>query len=228
MAYAIRSDCHELYFDSISCLELLRRTNYQLECRLQGSLIANYQLAGRFLDGISGDGLKERLVSQFSGRGAVIALAGPDGSGKTTLAKALANLLCESGVNARRVHCHAWYMNVFVQPLKLKSSIRKGEVVILDRSLIDNIVEISGKLKLPFGFWKVIFFFYFGIKRKNYFRVFMYADIGELAKRRPEESTIKQEYQLQCYQTACRIGRFGSIKSDENALLNVCNYLLTK
>ncbi len=92
-----------------------------------------------------------RLRAAVRRRGLIIALAGIDGSGKTTLARKLAATFEQAGVPVERRHLYAWYVNLAWTPLVMLAARRKPRVLILDRGIYDNLAkwEVSAPILKP-------------------------------------------------------------------------------
>lgn len=139
------------------------------------------------------------LKKAFEGRGAILSIAGPDGAGKTTLANQLVEVLTQVGLPANRIHCYSWYKNVFLMPFRLAKLRRENQIVVLDRSLYDNVIEISRKARFPSfltrGILRTVLRFYTVFD----YKYILTAPFDDLVARRPEENKSKTMQQIELY-----------------------------
>lgn len=90
-----------------------------------------------------------RLRKQFQDNGAIISIAGPDGSGKTTLASQLFDAFTAADLPVRHIHSYVWHHNLFRMPFTLGRLKTGNTTVILDRSIYDNVIVAFSRLKTP-------------------------------------------------------------------------------
>ncbi len=165
--------------------------------------------------------LMRRLQEKFGGTGAIISIAGPDGAGKTTLANQLVDAFTAADLPVRRIHCYTWYKNLLVMPFRLARLKNRGEIIILDRSIFDNIIELARKAHLPKGFFgaclKGLSACYIAFE----YKILLSAPADELASRRPEELASKVSRQLKLYTELGHCAGYHSVVSDGPILLEV-------
>ncbi len=167
----------------------------------------------------------KHLRDAYSNRGAIISLAGPDGAGKTTLVGQLHDVLTQSDLPAERIHCYAWYKHIFTMPFRLAKLKTENRIVILDRSLIDNVIEISRKLHLPNSLVRPLL-----IITKKLFLNFdvlfvLIAPYDELVSRRPDEKKNKIKHQLQLYRLLSSINGFKTLLTDKPVFDDAVQYI---
>lgn len=129
----------------------------------------------------------ELLEKRLSRHGIGICVSGIDGSGKTTLALGLVEILCSSGLPARRLHLYQWYVNIAVTPIVLFYNRYFGrKVLVLDRGIYDNFAVMGIKISRPSWFSSIAF----SVMRLCYPRVdysfYLFASFSETLKRRPD------------------------------------------
>jgi energy-coupling factor transporter ATP-binding protein EcfA2 len=158
--------------------------------------------------------LLDRIKKTFEGRGAIISIAGPDGAGKTTLAGHLVEVFAHAGLPAQRIHCYAWYKNVFVMPFRLSKLKRNTQIIILDRSIYDNVIEISRRIGLPASvrryFIRAVTKFYTAFEYKTV----LTAPISVLSARRPDEDKTKIAQQVELYLELSNLADYKHIVSE--------------
>ncbi len=92
----------------------------------------------------------EALRSRLRKHGVAIYVAGIDGSGKTTLARALVESFESSGVKARHMHIYQWYLNIILTPVLLLHNRYVGrKILVFDRGIYDNISVLSVRKRCP-------------------------------------------------------------------------------
>lgn len=160
------------------------------------------------------------LQQKYKNRGAIISLAGPDGAGKSTLSCQLKTVIEDAGLPVEQIHCYQWYKNVFLMPRRLSILRSNKTIVILDRSIIDNVLEISRKMRLPVKFVHTLLqlTMTFYIKFDNLF--ILTAPLQELIKRRPEEPKSKVEHQLKIYNGMSKFPGVQALSSDSSTFQN--------
>ena len=167
-----------------------------------------------------------QLQEKFGGTGAIISIAGPDGAGKTTLANQLVDAFTAADLPVKRIHCYAWYKNLLVMPFRLARLKHRGEIIILDRSIFDNLIEFARKAHL--SKWL------FGASLKglsacyNAFecKILLSAPADELASRRPEELPDKVSRQLKLYTELSHCAGYHSVVSDGPILLEILSHFV--
>lgn len=129
----------------------------------------------------------ELLRKRLSQRGVGICVSGIDGSGKTTLARNLIEMLNRAGLPARRMHLYKWYVNILVTPIVLFYNRYFGRrILVLDRGIYDNAAVMAVRFSCPLWLSDVIT----AAMRMFYPRVdysfYLVAGFSETLKRRPE------------------------------------------
>lgn len=129
-------------------------------------------------------GLLERRLAQ---RGLSIWISGIDGTGKSTLARALTGMLRAEGVDARCLHWYQWYINlVRTPPVLLHNRYRARRVLIFDRTITDNLAVLIGKRERLRWLLRPLL----GAVRRFYpepdCELYLFAGFNEIARRRPD------------------------------------------
>lgn len=140
-------------------------------------------------------GVKELLSSRLHKRGIAICLSGIDGSGKTTLARELVQVLEASGVPVRYLHLHQWYLNVSVTPALLLYNKYFGcKVLVFDRSIYDNIAVASLRRYWPRWLSRVTLKVVLACYPRYDHRLYLVIAFNETLLRRP--STGEERFML--------------------------------
>lgn len=128
----------------------------------------------------------EVLRSQSSKHGIAIYVSGIDGSGKTTLAKALVQTLESSGVQARHLHVYQWYLSIVLTPALLLYNRHIGrEVLVFDRGIYDNISVLAVRPRCPEWFSRVALSVALVLYPKFDYCFYLVATFSEIIQRRP-------------------------------------------
>lgn len=129
----------------------------------------------------------ELLRSRLAKKGLVICLSGIDGSGKTTVARQLVEVLDASGVPVCHLHLYQWYVNVLVTPVRLLYNRYIGrKVLVFDRSIYDNIAVASIKQHCPQGLTRAALEVVLTCYPKFDYRFYLVAEWAETLRRRPD------------------------------------------
>lgn len=172
--------------------------------------------------------LMKLLRERFSNRGAIISLAGPDGSGKTTLAHQLVLVLGGAGLPVRSIHSYAWYMNLFVLPIRLAGFRRRNHIIILDRSIFDNVIELSRKINLPTSLLRLILKGLNKVYLSSDHRFLLTAPLDIYQSRRPEEDRAKLEVSQFLYMNLIPTAHFHRVETNEPMLHDLLNLICDK
>lgn len=129
----------------------------------------------------------ELLQTRLSRRGIGICVSGIDGSGKTTLARGLVEVLKSSGLPACRLHLYQWYVNIAVTPFVVFYNRYFGrKILVLDRGIYDNVAVMTIRFRCPTWLSDVVI----ALMRACYPRVeysfYLVAGFTETLKRRPD------------------------------------------
>lgn len=167
-----------------------------------------------------------QLQENFGGTGAIISIAGPDGAGKTTLANQLVDAFTEAGLPVKRIHCYAWYKNLFVMPFRLARLKNQGEIIILDRSIFDNVIELARKAHLPKAILRIMLYGVSTIHSRFDHRIVLWAPLQSLISRRPEEHHEKLERTRVLYSVLTGSADYKYIEANGPILRDVLQIIL--
>ena len=143
----------------------------------------------------------------------VVSLVGPDGAGKSTLARELKLELDKSNICVKVVHSHRWWRNVLWLPCFLARSRALPRVVILDRCLLDNGVEIARKTKLRASL-RFVLFQMLALWGSVYdVKLLIIAPVSILTVRRPDEPVNKLILNHDLYTEAACCAQYIQINS---------------
>lgn len=174
-------------------------------------------VAGGLSDSPSISQAVEVLRSRLRRRGLAISISGIDGSGKTTLAKALVRALGASGVPVRYLHVHQWYRNVLTIPMLLifnRYFARKA--LLFDRSIYDNIAVMSVGRRCPQWFSRLTLTAIRGCYPRFDYRLYLVVSFEEARLRRPETRKARFAALNRIYEEiACR-ALYVRLRSDSN------------
>lgn len=156
-------------------------------------------------------------------RGYIIFLSGADGSGKSTTAKVLCNQLSAAGLSVIHRHCYAWHKNLIETPRAIAKARRDKVVMVLDRSIYDNIIEVARKLSPPIWATKTTLRIASAIYPSADLKLFTWAPLEELLRRRPEEPEAKQNVNLVRYECLEKIAGFQRLTTDNGLMITLSN-----
>lgn len=168
-------------------------------------------------------GTLRSLAASLRGKGALIAICGADGTGKTTVAKTLCQNLASEGVDVRIIHSYVWVRNFFVMPFLLSRLRKGGQVVILDRALWDNVIVILSRLNVPLIFKTLALRLVGLVPPKFDHRICLSAPLDVVCKRRPEEPKRFTARKLNNYALMCDIANFRQIDTSTSITNQVVN-----
>lgn len=174
---------------------------------------------------IASDPVTDNLQQIFGRKGAIVSISGPDGSGKSTLTRQLVDKLSMAGVPTRHVHCFKWYEQITIQPLRLLFLRHKGYVVICDRTIVDNVLELARKLSLHPTHWRWLLQALITLQPRFDYRITLLCSEDDLAQRRPEESCSTQQQQLRYYNDYANSGFSKSFYTSGPIFTEVLEYL---
>lgn len=160
----------------------------------------------------------ELLQAKLSRRGIGICVSGIDGSGKTTLARGLVEVLRSSGLPARRLHLYQWYVNIAVTPLVLFYNRYFGrKILVLDRGIYDNVAVTIIKFPCPPWLSDIMI----ALMRACYPRVeysfYLVANFAETLKRRPDTRERQFALLTNTYERMMARVRHDRLCSDEQS-----------
>lgn len=143
------------------------------------------------------------LATVFKRKGALIAICGADGTGKTTVANELSQYLSNEGIETCIVHSYGWARNLFIMPFVLAGLRGNGQIVILDRTLWDNVIVTLCRVKTPMALRSVIIQLAQWLRPRFDHKICLTAPSHLIQQRRPEElhqSTLRklENYSLLC------------------------------
>lgn len=166
------------------------------------------------------------LRERFAGKGTIISIAGSDGAGKTTLTGQLVDAFRAADLPARRIHCYAWYKNLLVMPFRLAQLKAQGEIIILDRSIFDNIIELTRKTHLPEAILRIVLSGVSTLHSRFDHRIVLSAPLESLLSRRPEEPREKLERTRALYSVLTRSAKYEPVEANGPILPAVLQIIL--
>lgn len=172
--------------------------------------------------------LTDQIREQFKGKGAIISIAGSDGAGKTTLTGQIVDTFAQAGLSVRRIHCYAWYKNLFVMPFRLAILKSRGVIVVLDRSIFDNIIEFARKTHLPRAILLVILSSISTLHSRFDHRIVLWASLEKLMDRRPEEKPEKLERNRVLYSALTESAQYQPVEANGPILLDVLQIIFPR
>jgi hypothetical protein len=127
------------------------------------------------------------LQKKLSRRGIGICVSGIDGSGKTTLAGSLVEILKNSGLPARRLHLYQWYVNIAVTPFVVFYNRYLGrKILVLDRGIFDNVAVMTIKFPCPPWLSDIMVALMCVCYPRVEYSFYLVASFTETLKRRPD------------------------------------------
>jgi cytidylate kinase len=170
--------------------------------------------------------LQQRLVKDLRAHSLYISLSGLDGSGKSTLAREICQAVTAAGVRCQIVHVFAWYKTLTVVPYRMIAGRSRGQVLIFDRSIYDNLVVFFARSLAPLWLARLAT----GLVRFLYprfdHRFFLYAPFEVIAERRPEISCRHYEVMLERYQTVLAVADYRPLAATPALFDEVLSLLL--
>lgn len=134
----------------------------------------------------------EVLRSRLCKRGVAIYVSGIDGSGKTTLARALVEVLEASGIRARHLHVYQWYWSVALTPvLLLYNRHVSRKVLVFDRGIYDNISVLAVRPHCPEWLSRSVLGVVHALYPKFDYCFYLVATFPEIILRRPDACEIR-------------------------------------
>jgi adenylate kinase family enzyme len=159
-------------------------------------------------------------------RGLAISISGIDGSGKTTLARDVVQILQRSGIRARYLHWYQWYVNALSTPLLLLYNRYLGrEVLVFDRSVYDNAAVALFKLGSPPTLVRVVLSSLSAIYPKFDYRIYLVASLEETQVRRPGTYEKRYKRLSRIFDEIARRARYVRLQSDSQLLQAVLSHL---
>lgn len=159
------------------------------------------------------------LRSRLHNHGVAIYVSGIDGSGKTTLARTLVDMLAASGMRARHMHVYQWYWNVVLMPVLLLYNRHVGRrVLVLDRGIYDNIAVMAVKRRCPGWLWRTALGLVHALYPQFDYRFYLVAEFPETVLRRPETREARFVALGQVYDRVARRLHCMRLQSDQRLL----------
>lgn len=127
------------------------------------------------------------LRSRRRVHGINIYISGIDGSGKTTLAQTLVELLTASALPTQRLHIYQWYLSVLWTPILLLHNRYIGhKVLLLDRSIYDNVAVLATRSWFPAWLARVTICIAAAAYPKADYHFYLFTTLSKTVQRRPE------------------------------------------
>lgn len=159
------------------------------------------------------------LRSRLRKRGVNIYVSGIDGSGKTTLAQALAELLRTSATPARHLHIYQWYLSVLWTPLVLLHNRYIGRKVLLfDRGIYDNVAVLAARPGCPAWLVRAAIGMAIAAYPKADYHFYLVTTLTETAQRRPDTCAKRFAALGRVYEEIGRRARCITLRSDTRLL----------
>lgn len=159
------------------------------------------------------------LRSRLRKRGVAIYISGIDGSGKTTLAQTLVEMLEASGLRAYHLHVYQWYWNVVLTPVLLLYNRYVGrKVLVLDRGIYDNIAVMAVKRHCPDWLSRVALSVVRVLYPRFDYRFYLVAAFPETVLRRPDTREARFVALGQVYDRVARRLQSMRLQSDRRLL----------
>lgn len=169
--------------------------------------------------------LTRQFHEYFHGRGAVISIAGPDGAGKSTFASQLVEIFAQADLVVIRIHSYSWYNNIFIMPFRLARLRNQKQIVVLDRSIFDNVIEFSRKTHMPAGLLRQLLKIVNRVYVTFDHKAVLTTSMNDLTSRRPDESPKRISEQQKLYAELIKFANFLPLISDkpisQEAILNL-------
>lgn len=136
----------------------------------------------------------EVLRSRLREHGITIYVSGIDGSGKTTLARALVDTLVASGVQARHLHMYQWYLSVMLTPVLLLYNRYVGrKVLVFDRGIYDNISVLAVRECCPKWLSRAALDLAVRFYPKFDYHWYLISTFSDITRRRPDTRKMQFE-----------------------------------
>lgn len=181
---------------------------------------------GTFAEPLTMQDAVEALRAKVRNRGFAICISGIDGSGKTTLARNLVQVMQASDVRVQYKHWYQWYVNVLVTPVFLLVNRYFGhKVLVFDRTILDNIaVGLSARKRLQ-PLLRVLLAIVLMCYPKFEYRIYLVASFAETQRRRPGTSKAHFASLQRIYGEIALRAQYLRLRSNEQLLCRVLRYL---
>jgi cytidylate kinase len=170
--------------------------------------------------------LQHRLAKDLRTDSLYISLSGLDGSGKSTLAREICQAMTTAGIRCQIMHVFAWYKNLTVVPYRMIIGRSRGEVLIFDRSIYDNLVVLFARVLVPLWLVRLATGLVHFLYPRFDHRFFLYAPFEVIAQRRPEISCRHYEVMLERYLTVLTVADYQRLASTPALFEEVLSLLL--
>ncbi len=171
--------------------------------------------------------LRRRFAEELRAGSLYISLSGLDGSGKSTLARELCRAMTAAGLQCRVRHVFEWYKNLKIVPYRMISGRARGEVVIFDRCIYDNLVVLFARGAAPRWLVQLVARLVRLLYPRFDHRFFLYAPYEVITTRRPEISIRHYEAMLDRYHTVTAVADYRRMVSTPALLDQVLEMLET-
>lgn len=162
--------------------------------------------------------LADELKHIVGKKGCIVSVIGPDGSGKSTLIDALHDAAREARIDTVRIHSYRWHRNIFAMPLRLSILRQRGKLVLLDRCVFDNVVELALKRSLSPPLRRGLSRFLSLVYVDFDARILLRAPADVIAERRPDEPLDKTRRQIALYEELLTSAGYRGVDSTEPTL----------
>lgn len=170
--------------------------------------------------------LQQRLAKDLRADSLYISLSGLDGSGKSTLAREICQAMTAAGIRCQIMHVFAWYKNLTVVPYRMITGRSRGQVLIFDRSIYDNLVVLFARGPAPLWLARLTTGLVHLLYPRFDHRFFLYAPFKVIVQRRPEISCRHYEVMLERYQTVLAVADYQRLVSTPALFEQVLSLLL--
>ena len=170
--------------------------------------------------------LQQRLAKDLRADSLYISLSGLDGSGKSTLAREICQAMTAAGIRCQIMHAFAWYKNLTVVLYRMITGRSRGQVLIFDRSIYDNLVVLFARGPAPLWLARLTTGLVHLLYPRFDHRFFLYAPFKVIVQRRPEISCRHYNVMLERYQTVLAVADYQRLVSTPALFEQVLSLLL--
>jgi thymidylate kinase len=168
----------------------------------------------------------DALEIAASRKGVAISISGIDGSGKSSLAQVLVQMLQRSTVSVRYMHVYRWYANILTTPVViLYNRYVSRRVLVLDRCIYDNIGVAAARQGVPNRLFRAALRVVLACYPEFDHRFYLVVPFAETLRRRPD--TREKEFMTltAVYENIAARAGYVRLQSDSTLIEKVLNVL---